>query len=182
MAAESISGIFLPNSKISSSYLPTIPPKVPNTVQAYPRYIKDAPYTALSGVIVDGRVPPKLVYLSGKSLGNKYLINMMSVVNHLVISNKYDVRGKSLGNRNLINMMSVVNHLVISNNYDVCGKSFSNRNIIDILSVVNHLVISNKYDVCSNHLAISNKYDVCGKSLGNRNLIDMMSVVNHLAM
>lgn len=43
--------------KMTGVYLPTIPPKAPKAAQSYSRSVEHAPYTALMGVVVDGRQP-----------------------------------------------------------------------------------------------------------------------------
>ncbi|XP_067656682.1 BTB/POZ domain-containing protein 16-like isoform X2 [Haliotis asinina] len=48
-----------PLPKISNSYFPTIPPKAPAPAISYSQAVSEAPYTALSGVIVDGRIPER---------------------------------------------------------------------------------------------------------------------------
>ncbi|KAK6177906.1 hypothetical protein SNE40_012776 [Patella caerulea] len=59
--AERTSSV-LAQSLITPSYFPTIPPKVPSSASSYPRYIQEAPYSALTGVVVDGRRPEKYPY------------------------------------------------------------------------------------------------------------------------
>ncbi|XP_025096064.1 BTB/POZ domain-containing protein 16-like isoform X1 [Pomacea canaliculata] len=51
------SSVGLQSRLTASSYLPAIPPKVPKESSSYPRYVHNAPYSALSGIVVDGRVP-----------------------------------------------------------------------------------------------------------------------------
>ncbi|XP_052252668.1 uncharacterized protein LOC127859354 isoform X2 [Dreissena polymorpha] len=45
--------------RVQSSYFPTLPPNAPKATLSYPRAISAAPYTALMGVIVDGRIPER---------------------------------------------------------------------------------------------------------------------------
>ncbi|XP_046368087.2 BTB/POZ domain-containing protein 16-like isoform X2 [Haliotis rufescens] len=48
-----------PLPKLSNSYFPAIPPKAPPPAVSYSQAVNEAPYTALSGVIVDGRIPDR---------------------------------------------------------------------------------------------------------------------------
>lgn len=56
MAEVSNSGMFV-QPRIPSSYFPSIPPHAPKATLSYPRATQDAPFTALMGVVVDGRIP-----------------------------------------------------------------------------------------------------------------------------
>ncbi|KAK3602025.1 hypothetical protein CHS0354_013066 [Potamilus streckersoni] len=60
MTEVSSSGTFVPSvSRMGTSYFPNIPPRAPKTALSYPRYVLEAPYSALMGVVVDGRVPER---------------------------------------------------------------------------------------------------------------------------
>ncbi|XP_052770630.1 BTB/POZ domain-containing protein 16-like isoform X2 [Mya arenaria] len=45
--------------RVQSSYFPTMPPNAPKATLAYPRATSTAPYTALVGVVIDGRIPER---------------------------------------------------------------------------------------------------------------------------
>ncbi|XP_070212447.1 BTB/POZ domain-containing protein 16-like isoform X2 [Littorina saxatilis] len=45
--------------RVTNSYIPAFPPKVPKRTASYSRFLQEAPYSALSGVNVDGRVPER---------------------------------------------------------------------------------------------------------------------------
>ncbi|KAK7498435.1 hypothetical protein BaRGS_00010389 [Batillaria attramentaria] len=45
-----------------STYFPAIPPPPPKASSSYSRHLRDAPYSALSGIVVDGRTPEKCRY------------------------------------------------------------------------------------------------------------------------
>ncbi|KAL3865299.1 hypothetical protein ACJMK2_006905 [Sinanodonta woodiana] len=60
MTEVSSSGTFVPStSRMGTSYFPSIPPKTPKTALSYPRFVLEAPYSALMGVVVDGRIPDR---------------------------------------------------------------------------------------------------------------------------
>ncbi|KAL8607106.1 hypothetical protein ACOMHN_008692 [Nucella lapillus] len=48
-----------PHLRVSNSYIPTSPPKPPKATTSYSRSVQDAPYSALSGVVKDGRIPER---------------------------------------------------------------------------------------------------------------------------
>ncbi|XP_002733940.1 BTB/POZ domain-containing protein 16-like [Saccoglossus kowalevskii] len=58
MAADVSPASFSP-VKLGMSYLPSLPPHTPKHAAAYPRAMESAPMTALAGVVVDGRIPPR---------------------------------------------------------------------------------------------------------------------------
>ncbi|XP_060605368.1 uncharacterized protein LOC132757890 [Ruditapes philippinarum] len=45
--------------RVQSSYFPAIPVGAPKATLSYPRATQNAPYTALMGVVVDGRIPKR---------------------------------------------------------------------------------------------------------------------------
>ncbi|XP_076460302.1 BTB/POZ domain-containing protein 16-like isoform X2 [Babylonia areolata] len=53
-----VSNLF-PQLRVSNSYIPTSPPKPPKATSSYSRSLQEAPYSALVGVVKDGRTPER---------------------------------------------------------------------------------------------------------------------------
>ncbi|XP_070541114.1 BTB/POZ domain-containing protein 16-like [Ptychodera flava] len=59
MAADVSPSSYSPSPRFTTLYLPSLPPQMHRDAAAYPRAMQAAPMTALSGVIVDGRLPAR---------------------------------------------------------------------------------------------------------------------------